>query len=207
LPYFSEFTDALRVLQGHTEWKKLKTRWPPYIDELDRMFMGVAVDGSTSFVPGQSTPYEDITSEDEEDFEEDEGDQLTPLSSGSKRTSSTPNTRSTTTSPKKKVKSPAVRDMVEGMKDFNVNAKDRTVVVVECLTLRRKDKEDDRAAKMELCDRIARMARDCGVTEANSKLWVGVLKLLKDEVGINLFLVSNTAGRNALIQSYARVNN
>jgi hypothetical protein len=29
------------------------------------MFMGVAVDGSTSFVLGQSTPYEDITSDDE----------------------------------------------------------------------------------------------------------------------------------------------
>jgi hypothetical protein len=166
------------------------------------MFMGVVVDGSTSFVPGQSTPYEDnedISSDDEEEYEEVEADQLTPpLSSGSKRTSnthSTPSIRSTASSLKKKVKSPAVRAMVEGMKDFNVNAKDRTTVVAEYLTLRRKDKEDDRAVKMELCDRIARMARDCGVTEANAELWVGVLKLLKDEIGINLFLVSNPAGR------------
>jgi hypothetical protein len=42
------------------------------------MFMGVAVDGSTSFVPGQSTPYEDISSDDEEECEEVEADQLTP---------------------------------------------------------------------------------------------------------------------------------
>jgi hypothetical protein len=97
--------------------------------------------------------------------------------------------------------------MVEGMNDFNVNAKDWTAVVAEYLTLWRKDKEDDRAVKMELCDHIARMARDCGVTEANSELWVGVLKLLKDEIGINLFLVSNPAGRKALIESYARVDN
>jgi hypothetical protein len=34
-----------------------------------------------------------------------------------------------------------------------------------------------------------------------------VLKLLKDEIGINLFLVSNPAGRKALIESYARVDN
>jgi hypothetical protein len=174
------------------------------------MFMGVAVDGSTSYVPGQSTPYEDISSDDEEECEEVEADQLTPLSSGSKRTSSTrstPSIRSTAASPKKKVKSPAVRAMVEGMKDFNVNAKDRTAVVVEYLTLRRKDKEDDRAAKLELCDRIARMARECGVTEANVELWVGVLKLLKDDIGINLFLVSNPAGRKAIIESYVRVHN
>jgi hypothetical protein len=75
------------------------------------------------------------------------------------------------------------------------------------LTLRRKDKEDDRAAKLELCDRIARMARECGVTEANVELWVGVLKLLKDDIGINLFLVSNPAGRKAIIESYVRVHN
>jgi cell division protein FtsB len=40
------------ALQGKQEWLDLKNGWPEYIDELDRMFSGVAMMGETSFVPG-----------------------------------------------------------------------------------------------------------------------------------------------------------
>jgi len=34
------------------------------------MFMGVAVDGSTSYIPGDENPLDDIPSDEEEDSEE-----------------------------------------------------------------------------------------------------------------------------------------
>ena len=51
-------------MQGHSNWKKCKCGWPGYINELDQMFHGVAVDGSTSFVPGES-----VTVDEEEEEE------------------------------------------------------------------------------------------------------------------------------------------
>jgi hypothetical protein len=80
------------------------------------MFLGIAVDGSTSFVPGQSAR----TDEEEEETGEEE-DQVTPLSIGSKRTmSSGHSTRSTGSSPNKKAKSPAIRTLDNNMKEFNI---------------------------------------------------------------------------------------
>ncbi|RLN41575.1 hypothetical protein C2845_PM01G33420 [Panicum miliaceum] len=191
--------------QGKSHCKILKQGWPHYMDELERMFLGVAVDGSTSFVPSQQNPVVDIPSEGEEESEEehDEEDLLTPLSIGSKRTCSTQSTRSTATSPKK-VESPAVRAMVSQMKDFNVNHKDRTAVMEGFLSRRRKDREEEKAEKMALYDRIQTLARECGVTEQNTNLWVGVLKLMKDADAVAFFLLSNPDGRRGLIEHYAR---
>ena len=39
------------------------------------------------------------------------------------------------------------------------------------------------------------MARDCGVTEDNALLWIGVLKIVKDEDATYFFLRSSLAGR------------
>jgi hypothetical protein len=95
-------------MQGHPEWKKLQSGWPIYLDELDRMFMGVAVDGSSSYVPGDEDPV-DVTPNDEENDSEDDHGLQTPQSSGSKRTrDSSQSLRSTATSPNKKTKSPTV---------------------------------------------------------------------------------------------------
>jgi hypothetical protein len=83
------------------------------------MFLGVAVDDSTSFVPGQRFPSEHNTTDEEEEAREDD-DQLTPLSIGSKRannTRSTRSTRSTGSSPNKKSRRPVVRAMDNNMKD------------------------------------------------------------------------------------------
>ena len=51
------------------------------------------------------------------------------------------------------------------------------------------------------------MARDCGVTEDNTMLWIGVLKIVKDEDATYFFLRSSPAGRKALIEHYAGVDN
>ena len=72
---------------------------------------------------------------------------------------------------------------------------------------RRKDKQEDRAERRALVDRIMTVARECGVIEDKPQLWVGVLKILKDEDDISFFLASNPAGRKALIEHYAGVDN
>jgi hypothetical protein len=48
-------------------------------------------------------------------------------------------------------------------------------------------------------------ARDCGVTEDNAQLWIGVLKIAQDKGASYFFLRSLPHGRKALIEHYARV--
>ena len=63
---------------------KFKKGLPEYLDQMDKMFTGNTVDGSTSFVAGQSGTIDlDGGSSDEEVGDEQE-DQLTPLSIGNK---------------------------------------------------------------------------------------------------------------------------
>jgi hypothetical protein len=71
-------------LQGHKSWKKFKNGLPPYLPELDKMFEGVAVDGSTSFVPAVRCSIQCDSSDEEATDEEDE--QLTLLSNSTPRT-------------------------------------------------------------------------------------------------------------------------
>ena len=69
------------------------------------MFHGVAVDGSTSFVPGGSVTVD----EEEEEEPPEDLDVQTPVSITSNKRAS--NTSTTGSSPSKKSKSPAVRSM------------------------------------------------------------------------------------------------
>jgi hypothetical protein len=83
ITYFNkQCVPTVSVLQGHSEWKKLKDGWLDYLSQLDRMVTGVAVDGSTSFVASQIYPL-DVDSSDDEAADED-SDQLTPLNVGTK---------------------------------------------------------------------------------------------------------------------------
>jgi hypothetical protein len=91
------------------------------------MFQGVAVDGSTSYVPRQSNQGEYFSTD--EDLDEDEGNHLTPLSIGSKRSSSSRNTRSTSASLSKKSRSPSVRSMDNNMRNLNVILENKTAVI------------------------------------------------------------------------------
>jgi hypothetical protein len=128
--------------QVKQEWLDLKNGWPKYIDEMDRMFAGVAVTGESAFVPGASHHWNFINSGDEDealaDFRTPQSHGTpqnfgtphrhgTPVSSGSKRTASS--TRSTATSPGKKPKNAAVRNMNNNMTRFNSNYNKRTEVI------------------------------------------------------------------------------
>jgi hypothetical protein len=89
---------------------------PPYLDQMDDMFKGNTVDGSTSYVPGARWASQcHVVSSDEEAGEEAGEEQqhdVTPRSYGTKRASSTSTTGA---SPSKKSKSPAVRSMNAGL--------------------------------------------------------------------------------------------
>jgi len=39
----------------------LKDGWPEYLDQLEQMFEGVAVDGSTAYVPGSNKEVDGST--------------------------------------------------------------------------------------------------------------------------------------------------
>jgi hypothetical protein len=130
------------ALQVKQEWLDLKNGWPEYIDEMDHMFARVAVTGESTFVPRASHRLNFISSSDED---EAPADFRTPkshgtpqnfgtphshgtlVSSGSKRTTSS--TRSTATSPGKKPKNVAVRNMNINMTKFNSSYDKRTKVI------------------------------------------------------------------------------
>jgi hypothetical protein len=79
---------------------------------MDDMFKENTVDGSTSYVPGARRASQcHVVSFDEEAGEEQQDD-VTPKSYGNKRASST---STTSASPSKKSKSPAVRSMNAGL--------------------------------------------------------------------------------------------
>ncbi|PVH62342.1 hypothetical protein PAHAL_3G268100 [Panicum hallii] len=190
---------------GHPEWKKLQSGWPIYLDELDRMFMGVAIDGSSSYVPGDEDPV-DVTPNDEEEDSEDDHSLQTPQSTGSKRTrDSSQSLRSTATSPNKKTKSPAVRAMVSQMQLHNEIQTQRNAAMEGFMTKRLQVKQAEEAKMEKQFDTIMEAARDCGVTEDNAQLWIGVLKIAQDKGASYFFLRSLPHGRKALIEHYARV--
>jgi hypothetical protein len=91
----------------------LKDGFPEYLPELDKMFQGIAVTGESSYAPGRSNVHYVSSDEDEEE----DAEQLTPLSIGSKRRSSS---RSTGASPTKRSRRPAIRTMNCNMRNLNV---------------------------------------------------------------------------------------
>ncbi|XP_066323934.1 uncharacterized protein [Miscanthus floridulus] len=89
--------------KGKANWKKLKRGWPHYMPQLEQMFEGVAVDGSTAYVPSAN-----------EEFEEEEEPSLnvqTPVSSNSNKRASTASTCASSPNKKSKSKSQAIKLM------------------------------------------------------------------------------------------------
>jgi hypothetical protein len=98
-----------------------------------RFFFGNAVDGSTSFVAGENGPIDLDGDDSGEEAADDEDDQLTPLSIGTKRGSSTSTTAS---SPSKRSKSPTVRSYDTGMREHNDLSKDKISILENMLERR-----------------------------------------------------------------------
>ncbi|XP_066354020.1 uncharacterized protein [Miscanthus floridulus] len=114
--------------EKHPDWKKLRWGPPEYLPELEQIFEGVAVDGSTSCVAGQSNIDDHrapIEHEDEDNgFEDMEAPmEQSPMSSNSRKRASS--TSTTAESPSKKSKSPMVRMMKDYISFSSKNAAER----------------------------------------------------------------------------------
>lgn len=178
------------VLQGHPEWKKLKWGWPQYIDEMDQMFLGVAVDGSTSFVPGFNA-----TAPIPVDDEGEDGDEVpTPVSNPSQKRASS--TSTTASSPNKKSKSLAVKSMNTFM-DHNIRlqAERNEMLRTHLMTEKNERRENIRL--------VQQFARECGVDEKNTELWIAVYKITCSDGLMDFFLGTTDEARMSFIKAAA----
>jgi len=136
------------------------------------MFYGVAVDGSTSFVPRGSVTVD----EEEEEEPPKDLDLQTPVSiTSNKRASSTSTTGS---SPSKKSKSPAVRRMDRFMLENARIQAERNVMFQRHLENKQQVAyqlaQQKEAARVEKIRYVQQLARECGVDEGNKQLWYKV---------------------------------
>jgi hypothetical protein len=184
--------------------KELKHGLPDYLPEMDKMFQGVCVTGETSYVPGRRKGPQTISSDEDEDGG-DTTPQSTPHSSGSKRSFSS-RTRSTGSSPSKKSRSPAVRAMQSNMRELNVILENRTAAQNQIWADRQKREEQLEEQKRVRRKRVREMARQLGVA-GDSRLWVGVLKLVRSDEDMESFEEADEEGRKCILAHLSGVGN
>jgi len=174
------------------------------------MFHGVAVDGSTAYVPGQG---EVLEVDDEEDDEEDDGNDdsvtpatpVTPSSNGSLKRASSICT--TAKSPKKtKLKSPALRTMNRFMANNERIQEERNKYLATAVEAKISAKQSKEDVVFEKIKQVQRLAKECGVQESDPVQWLAVLRICQDPIVRDFFIATDTnEGRRAVIESFARV--
>jgi hypothetical protein len=97
--------------------------------------------------------------------------------------------------------------VVSELKVHNELQKDKAAAMDTYLGRHDKKKDDEMARTREVTERIMALSRECWVTEETPKLWVGMLKMLKDRDAVNVFELSNPEGRKSLLEHLARVDN
>lgn len=190
-------------LQGKPDLLKLKDGMSEYLPELEKMFLGIAVTGEGSYVPGRRSKEPQYVSSDEDE----DADRQTPVSTGSKRSFSSLSTHSTGMSPSKKSKSPAVRSMDNHMRHLNDILENRTRAYENIWADRQKKEDEKENAAKARRKRVLQMARDVGATEQERRLWIGVLRLTRSENDMDIFEESDADGRRVIIEYLAGVGN
>jgi hypothetical protein len=166
------------------------------------MFEGVAVDGSSSFVAGESYPIDESDGSDEQQEEEEE-DQLTPLSMGTKRASSTSTTASSLS---KRSKSPAVRAMDNNMREYNEISRYKVRVMQNIWQERNQVIQAQQMSMSMKIKQVTQLAMEAGASPKTPKLWLGVLKIIQNESVMDFFLENGSEGRMLIIKDYTGVD-
>jgi len=207
---------TLFLLQGKPDWKKFRKALPAYLPEMDKMFAGVAVDGSSSFVPGQPDPIEvqetsdDEASEDADDAQTDDIDE--PFSPASVRTKRASSTSTIASSPKKRCRSPAVRSMDNNMRQL-VNIAQGKLHLMDKIWEEKRDalmevQTARETAKDRKVEKVYQLATEAGVTPTSEPvLFTAIMDLIKCDRTMTLFIATNDAGRLLMLKKIAGVNN
>lgn len=193
-------------MQKHPEWKKLRWGPPEYLPELEQIFEGVAVDGSTSYVPGQSNIDDHRAPMEHEDedsgFEDMEATmEQSPMSSNSRKRASS--TSTTAESPSKKSKSPMVKMMKDYISFSSKNAAERNEYLKAAYT-----EKQHRKSQMSFSVRqFQQLAVECGVEETDPEYYA-ISQICKDDYSREFFVNMTTPeGRLAFLKRYCRQHN
>jgi hypothetical protein len=179
---------------------RFKNGLPVYLDQMDRMFIGNTVDGSTSFLAGESCPIDlDAVSSDEV-ATNDPDDQLTPLSIGNKRAN---NTSTTTSSPSKRSKRPAVRSMDNNMRTHNELASRRVSLLENMLEQRKTEQQNARSALSQKIERVSQIAKEMGITHQTLTLFKGLFNIIQNKSVMDFFLANRPEERMIIIEQAA----
>ena len=192
----------------------MKDGWPEYLDQLEQMFEGVAVDGSTAYVPGSNEEFEE-----EEYYEEEPSMNVhTPISSNSNKRASSTSTCASSPNKKTKSKSQAIKLMDKVISEQTRIGEDRNKMMERQVELqerqaemkaimKRRGREEKRKEEEVEVDLVQQMARDCGVQPHNTRLWYTVLQICKDKKTMTFFKKTDPDARKDFIEFLANVNN
>ncbi|XP_066320365.1 uncharacterized protein [Miscanthus floridulus] len=188
---------------GQSDLMKFRKGLPEYLDQMDKMFTGNTVDGSTSFIAGESGTIDlDGTSSDEEAaYEQD--DQLTPLSIGNKRASSTSTNAS---SPRKRSKSPALRAMDNNMRTHNEIANHRLCLMESMFEHRKQEDHNSQSALSQKIDRVTQIAKEMGISAQTPTLFRGLYNIIHNESDMDFFLANGPEERMIIIEQATPVD-
>jgi hypothetical protein len=139
----------------------------------------------------------------DEEATDDPDDQLTPLSIGNKRASSTSTTAS---SPSKRSKSPAVRAMDNNMRTRNEIANRRMCLLENMFEHRKQEQHNARSALSEKIERVTQIAKEMGITYQTPTLFKGLYKIIHNESDMDFFLPNSLEERMIIIEQAVLVN-
>ncbi|CAL4994125.1 unnamed protein product [Urochloa decumbens] len=161
--------------KGHGEWKKLRFGPPENLNELELMFQNIAVDGSSSCIPGEQMidTYEGDGNDDR-----DVGDGSPMTTHTGKRAGSA---TTTATSPRKRTKSPMVKVMKGIWETMQQN----------CAVAQKALQGDFTFDSVQQC---MRLVVECGAAEGTDEHWMACKLFVKSEHrAVFLSLTTNEA--------------
>lgn len=177
------------------------------------MFINVAVDGSTAFVPGATeigSPEKDGDSDDDDETPSFQTPSFqTRSTSGTKRSSSTGTTAST---PKKKRKNKIAAKIDATLDEIKAMARMKLQFIEKSAEEKKQTKLTHAQLKAQAWDKkvedVMDAARDCGADENDVHLWTyGVIPITLDDKRMTSFLkTKGKEARLAFIQSNAAYN-